>query len=324
MNERLRQLNDKLKFALKTSKGHNLLVFLVFLVIATLLWFVSSLNEEVQADVRMKVKLTHVPDSVTMVSRIPETMSVSLSTKGTQILKLQLGSAPEFEIDYRMYRSGGALRLSNQDLKAIARNALDGASIIVVSPDSLILAFTSQPPVMLPVHLDYNVTPGPNATISGKPSLSLDSVRVYTIGQAPVAVEAITTEPLRINSLAETTVHKVALVAPRGSRVVPDSIDVTIKVEPLIFKTRKVTVETINAPADVKLITFPTQVDVNYMIPVSQYKSTEPHIRVVADYRTIAHKPSSRMIRLKVAEASDNLQNVHLVADSAEFYIEKL
>jgi hypothetical protein len=60
------------------------------------------------------------------------------------------------------------------------------------------------------------------------------------------------------------------------------------------------------------------------MIPVSDYKTSEPRIRVTADYRSISASSSSRMIRLRIAEASDNLQNVHLAVDSAEYIIEKL
>lgn len=117
--------------------------------------------------------------------------------------------------------------------------------------------------------------------------------------------------------------HRVKLIAPANSRVVPDSIDVTINAEPLILKTRKVTVETVNVPEGQKLITFPSQVEVMYMIPVSEYKTTEPKIRVEADYRSI-RRHNSRMIYLRVTEASDNLRNVHLASDSAEYIIEQL
>lgn len=310
--------------ALRSRLGHNILVFSVFLLISALLWCVIALNDDGQADIRMPVKVTHVPDSVMIVSAVPSHIAVSLKTRGSQLLQLNLGRVPDFNIDFRLYRQRKYLRLTDPDLKAIARGALDGANIDLVSPDSLKLAFTTQPPVVMPVVPDYQVTPGPQATIAGTPTLSVDSVKVYTIGRLPSSLESITTEPIRINSLNETTTRRVGLVAPPNSRVIPDSIDVTINVEPLIFKTRKVTVEAINVPADHKLITFPAQVEVIYMIPVSDYKTAEPHIRVVADYRGISHAGSSRMVKLRIAEASGNLQNVHLAADSAEYIIEKL
>lgn len=314
----------KLRAAMNSRRGHSVLVFAVFLLIAALLWWVTALNDESQSDVRMPVRITHVPDSVTIVSKVPPTIAVSLNARGTQLMKLNWGRTPVFNIDFRLYRNGTSLHLSDPDLKAIARNALDGASIIVVSPDSLNLRFTSNPPVALPVVPDYTVTPGPQASISGRPTLSVDSVKVYTAGRLSPAVESVTTEPIRLTGINETTTRRVALVAPPNSRVIPDSIDLTIQVEPLILKTRKVTVEAINVPTGLKLITFPAQVDVMYLIPVSQYKTSAPRIRVTADYRSLPPSHNSRMVKLRIAEADANLQNVHLAADSAEYYLEHL
>lgn len=308
-----------------SQRGHNLLVFALFLCIAGILWCVIAFNEQAQSDIRMPVKITHVPDSVTIVSQVPRTISVSLQTRGTQLLKLAWGDTPVFPIDFRMFRSDARhIVLTEPDIKGIARNALDGANILVVSPDSLRIAFTSQPPVILPVAPDYMVTPGPQASITGKLRLSTDSVKVFTAGRLSSSVEAIATEPIRINGVNQTVTRRVALVAPRNSKVVPDSIDVTVEVEPLIFKTRKVTVETVNVPAGMRLIVFPAQVDVRYLIPSSDYKYSEPTIRVVADYNTISHNHESNTVGLRIVEASSNLQNVHLASDAAEYILEQL
>lgn len=319
----IKEVYTKILAALKSRVGHNVMVFSVFLVISALLWWVTILNEDSQADVRMPVTVTHVPDSVTIVSEIPKSISVSLKAKGTSLLQLGWGRVPVFNIDFRQYRVGNAIRLSDPDLKAIARNALGGGEVSVVVPDPLKLAFTTSSPVVLPVHADYIATPGPQATIVGKPVLSADSVKVFSAGRLHSGIEAVTTEPLRLSGLTQITTQRVKIIPPANSRVIPDSVDVTINVEPLILKTRKVPVETVNVPHGQKLITFPSQVEVMYMIPVSAYKSTDPVIRVQADYNTIRHT-GSRMINLKVTEASDNLRNVHLANDSAEYIIEHL
>lgn len=321
----LRQLIRKIKIVARSQRGHNLIMFSLFLGISAILWCVIAFNGEAQSDVRMPVRIINVPDSVTIVSQVPRNISVSLQARGTQLLRLAWGGAPVFNIDFRMYHSDRKwLSLSEPDLKGIARNALDGANIILISPDSLRLAYTSHPPVILPVNADYMVTPGPQASITGKIRLSNDSVKVYTAGRLSSSIEAITTEPIRINGLNETVTRKVALVAPPNARVIPDSIDVTIEVEPLIYKTRNVTVEPIHVPEGMRLITFPAQIEVRYMIPVSDYKNTEPTLRVVADYRTVSDYHSDRTVGLRIIEASSNLQNVHLAVDSAEYILEQL
>ena len=71
MNIKLRPIIDKVKDVFRSQRGRNILVFLVFLVISTILWCILSLNEEDQFDVRMPVRLTHVPDSVTIITTPP-------------------------------------------------------------------------------------------------------------------------------------------------------------------------------------------------------------------------------------------------------------
>ena len=171
--------------------------------------------------------------------------------------------------------------------------------------------------------VDAVVTPGPRATITGKPHMSVDSVMLFTLSRAD-NVASVATEPVRITSLNETVTRRLRVIAPPGTRVVPDSIDVTFEVEPLIFKTRKVAVEPINVPLGHKLITFPAQVEVSYMVPVSVYKSSEPRLRVVADYRNIDRSAHSRNMRIRLVDVSPAFSNVQLASDSVEYIIETL
>lgn len=298
-------------------------MFLIFLAVSTVLWFVMSLSDEEQFDMRLPLRITHVPDSVTLVSPGPQTLGVSLMAHGTQMLKLQLGSKPTVNIDFRVYRSKGRLLLSSADLKALVRSATDGSQVAVVFPDSINIAYTTHPGYRLPLRLDAKVSTGPNASIIGKPRMSVDSVRVFVPGGTalPQGLRFVSTEPLRLTDVGSSFTKRVRVLGPSGSRVIPDSVDVSYDVEPLIIKQRKVVIEPVNVPAGVKLITFPAQIDVYYMVPMSLYATTNPRFRVQADYRRIS--PASKKLRLRLSDVPDELVNVHLSADSAEYIIEQ-
>ena len=195
--------------------------------------------------------------------------------------------------------------------------------MLSVTPDSLHLLYTSTRGHRLPVVLDYKVTPGPQVALVGKPVVVPDSATVYAVGSAASGLAAVATEPIRISSLSETTTMRVRVLTPARSRAFPDSVDVTFRVEPMIMKTRRVVIEPIGVPAGIKLITFPAQVNVTYMVPASVYKHSSPQFRVVADYRTIDTSAPTRNMRLRLVDVDDNLQNVYLSADSAEYIIER-
>ncbi|MDE6277125.1 MAG: hypothetical protein K2M06_03365 [Muribaculaceae bacterium] len=303
--------------------GKDALMFMIFLAVSTILWFVMSLSDEEQFDMRLPMQITHVPDSVTLISPGPEALSVSLTAHGTQMLKLQLGSTPTVNVDFRAYRTKGRLLLSSADLKALVRSATDGSQVAVVSPDSINIPYTTHPGYRLPLRLDSKVTTGPNASIIGRPRISSDSVRVFFAGgkALPQGLRYVSTEPLRLTDVGSSFTRRVRVQAPAGARVIPDSVDVSYDVEPLIIKHRKVVIEPVNVPSGVKLITFPAQIDVYYMVPMSLYATTNPRFRVQADYKLVS--PSSKKLRLRLSDVPDELVNVHLSADSAEYIIER-
>ncbi len=172
---------------------------------------------------------------------------------------------PAVNIDFRAYRSGGFPHLSTTELKGLRqKRAAGGAQVSVVYPDSLAIPLYLAPGIRIAgqcrLQGDYRK---PQAAVKGRPKTSVDTVRVY-IYMAPGAAlpdrfNAVTTEPVRaLPVLMRSTTRRVRLVRPSRSRVVPDSIDVSIEVEPLIFKSRKVVIEPVNVPHDIKLrITFP-------------------------------------------------------------------
>ena len=321
--ERLKELLRRAGEAIRSPRGRDVLMFMLFLFISAVLWGVLALNEEEQYDLRMPVRITHVPDSVTLLSKGPDALTVNLRARGTQLLKMSLGDTPGVNIDFRVYRSGEYMHLSNAELKALARNASGGSQVSVLYPDSISIPFTTHPGFKLPVRANVQATPGPRASLSGRPRVAPDSVKLYALGgHLPSGVDYINTEALSLEAVEGQQTRRLRLLPPPGTRAIPDSVDVTIEAEPLIMKRRRVVIEPVNVPANIKLITFPAQIEVMYMVPMSAYTNSDPHFRVIADYRRISRKRSK--IRLRLTDVPQNLQNVQLSADSAEYIIEQL
>ena len=67
----LKELFNRANEVIHSRQGHSVLVFMAFLALSALLWCVIAFNDESQADIRMPVRLTNVPDSVTIVSQVP-------------------------------------------------------------------------------------------------------------------------------------------------------------------------------------------------------------------------------------------------------------
>lgn len=308
---------------LRSPRGRNIAMFFLFTAVSSALWMVLAMNDEQQYDARLPLEVTHVPDSITLINTPPKSIAMSVRAKGTQLIKLYLGGAPTVDVDFRAYRTGEMIRLNASDLKSLVRQATDGLQASSVYPDSLALTYTSHPGFRLPIYADYHVSTSPRKVLAGRPRLSADSVMIFLPSgvDLPDSYTEVRTQPVRIIGLDSTTTRRVRLIGPKGTRVIPDSVDITFRLEPMIFKSRKVVIEPQNVPAGTRLITFPAQADVHYMVPKSAYGRTSARFRVVADYHSI--NPRTGKVKLNITNVSDGLHNVYLSTDSAEYIIEQ-
>lgn len=298
--------------------------FLLFLVIAAVLWVVMTLNEETQRDLRCAVTITNVPDSLINVTALPPYVGLSVRARGTSMLKYLFSDDLRLNIDYRNYASRNRLLLNDIALKAFFRSRLGAdVQILNVNPDSLSIYFASRRGVKVPLKVDAHVVPGPQYALVGNIKAMTDSVVLCAVDANQLKVGSVSTAPIVLNDVRSSQTLCVPVVTPPNVRAIPDSVDVHIDVEPLVAKTRMVDVRPVNVPAGMRLITVPRQVEVYYMVPMSVYKQADsnPKFVVTANYNTIM--PGSDKIAVSLKSAPKDFINVFLDVDSVEYILEQ-
>ncbi len=315
---------DRINELIRSPRGKNIMMFLLFLAISAVLWTVLTLNEESSRDLRCTVTISNIPDSVVRISPIPPYLNVSVRSRGTSMIKYLFSDDLIMNVDYRTYISGNHFILKEQALKAFFRARLGGdVQIQSVTPDSISIFFSDSKGVKLPVKVDEHVVPGPQFAIIGKIRSLTDSVMLYSAEPLPKKLRSVSTMPIVLNDVRKSQSLKVAIRTEKNMRAIPDSVEVRIDVEPLISKSRMVDVRPVNVPEGIRLIPVPNQVEVYYMVPMSVYKSTEsnPIFTVQADYNTILE--GDEKIAISLTSAPSNFLNVFLEADSVEFIMEQ-
>lgn len=309
---------------LNSKNGRNALTFLVFLCIATLFWFLMSLNDEVQKDYELPVVINGLPADMTMLTNhgVAPKVSVSVRDKGANQLSRKFMNGNTLKIDYRDFNNNGNNRLTlseaqlNNSLRQFFGNT---ATIVTQTPDSLVIVYTTLPPTRVSITPRINVTPKPQYILSGGLKLSTDSVLLYSASSHSSITPTIYTDQINVNGISDTTTVVVKLQAPAGCRTVPEQIKVTIPVEPLVSKTITVPVEPIGNPNGTKLITFPANVSFTCLVPMSQFNLSTYPIKAYADYS----KRSGNSIELDMSLLPDNYINGSLNPSSVEYIIEK-
>lgn len=319
-----RQLYDKVKEGLRTVKGRNALTFLVFLAISAVFWVLMALNDEVQHDYRLKLKLAGFPDNMTIISGANPTVSVSVKDKGSALMKFTWNTQPELTVNYDEFSKAGDhnLLMTQAQLNSAVRNIFgSSATIIAVRPDSLSLHYTTNPGVPVKVRIDADVRPAPSAVAFGRVTLSTDTVMLYSNSKERSRIKTLTTQPIILTGLTDTAHVSAALIVPPGMRAVPSQIKVTIPVEPLVTKTRKVEIAQRNVPAGKRLVTFPSMAEVDYLLPKSLYNSDASPVKAVIDFS--AYRPGEKKLPVTVLPLPNYYRFVSVRPSEVEFVIEE-
>lgn len=313
-------IKDRLKELVKSPRGKNVATFLVFLLISTFFWILMALNDELQRDFILPVKFENVPSDVTLLNNEPLTFEVSLKDKGSSLIRYGWGEPPTVKFNFNDLRSGTNRLVINPVKAANAiRNNFGQATIVALKPDSVIIPYTRRSGKL--VHIEPEVaeiTAANQYIISGKIKFTPDTVRLYSVDRIPRSLTKVTTVPITALSLTDTTQIEVKLEAPKGMRVIPSTVTATIPVEPIISREITIAVEPINVPRGKKVLTFPSQIEVTLLVPISKYSAELPTVVANANYA----RRSASKLPLTIDHLPSEFSGVRMQTDSVEYLVE--
>lgn len=318
----LREIYIKLKEDLRSTKGRNVLTFLVFLVISTVFWLMLALNDEVQQDYKLPIQLVGFPEDVTILSGDVETLDVTVKDKGSTLAKFNWGNTPVLKLNYDEFSHSRQYHLlyTGSQLSSALRGIFgSSSSIVAMRPDSLDLNYTTFQGVPVALTIDAEVHTQPQFIAYGEPYCDVDSVMLYSNMKGRFSVHSVSTLPISLSELNDTASVVAQIEAPEGMRVIPSSVTVKIPVEPLVSKTRKITLDTRNVPSNSRLVTFPAVVEVTYLLPKSLYNSDNHPIKA---YVNFDGSPKTKSLQVKLSGVPSYYKGVTINPADVEFVIE--
>ncbi len=317
-----RRTIDRLNDIFRTSKGKNIFLYLLFVLISFVFWLLLTLNNEVQKDYILPLNIKSIPDSTTMITDAPAYIRVSVKDKGSSLLKYSWGRVPSINIDFKEFsNNAGVLRVTPVELKSIIRDAMGGSvTIMAVNPDSLRLSFTNIPGKEVPLVLDVHAESNMQYVISGKIATDVNKVKIYSSKERLAEISEVYTYRIEELNLKDTLYRDVKIAALNGVKIVPERVKVMIPVEPLITKKEEIPISVTGATENVNVVIFPSKLEVTYLVPLSQYKVFQ-HIKAVANYDE--NMPQSKKLHVEITDVSPDCNNLSLSLDSVDYIIQR-
>lgn len=310
----------------RTSKGQDVLIFFVFLCIASLFWLLSNLNNEIEENIEIPIEIIEIPDSVTILENVPTNINVIVAGKGFSLVSYMLGYIPLLKIKFSDFIHNNTphelFLLHKNNFEKLLYNYLGGGiKILSINPDSIKFNFASTPGKKCALKINTDIKPHFQYTISGNIISDIDSVSIYKINNDDTIISITNTELIKLSDLKDTTIITAQIKPIPGFKIIPNKVKLLIPVEPLIAKKQVISIKAINVPHDLDLILFPSSVEISYLLPMSKYNTTND-ILITADYE-YTKTGNSNKIPLNISNIPYNFKNIELVSDSVEYIIEQ-
>ena len=301
----LKRYYVRIKNALLGHRNKEFLIFLFFFLVSTAFWLLQSLNETFDVEIKVPLKLEHVPEDVVVTSDLPSELTVKVRDKGTVLVRYIYGA----DVSHVQ--------------KKIQSRLVASTNIVSIRPDTLEFFFNRGARKKVPVELAGTIETSPEYYLKGV-DFEPDSVEVLaplsildTISQAFIV--PVHLSDLASNAKIQRTLHRV-----RGAKFIPEQVDMMVQVDLYTEKTVEVPIIGVNFPGSKDLRTFPSKVDVTFRIGMSRFKDiTADDFVLAVTYEELMENDSSKL-KLHLRSVPPGVSNVRIEPSEVDYLIEQI
>ena len=275
-----------------------------------------------QLDIEVPVE-TSLPNNVHLLGKVPDTLTVTVKDRGYRLFTYLFHKTPKLTLRFSDYSDGNStFKIDQSHLKkAISAILNKHATIVSVLPEAINTRFTDLPGKKVPVKADITVEPRDDYALYGALIQSHDSVLVFSDAKTLSEINEVYTHHVEETELTDTLRRKVAIAPINGAVIEPRVIDIMVPIEKLVNQERTIKIAVRNAPQGIKILLFPSDVQVSYRSPQSRV-TDESGITAVVDYNEINFDGSNK-VKVMIGEMPAAYQDVKFSNDSVEYIIEK-
>ena len=313
------------------ARSHELLVFCFFLAVSFGFWLLQALNETLEREVTIRLELATVPEDVVIIDSLPATVSVTLHDRGLTLARQNIANIfrpKRVKVDFSKYdiaQNDAEVQIPPADIQRMIRqNIVLSTNIQAVRPDTLYFSFNRGQSRMLPVKLAGTVMASQQNYIQSI-RIEPDSVKVFAPKAILDTMFAVYSEDFLYEDLREASNFQVGLRKQKLLKYDPAKVSIKVGVGYYTEKTVKVPVIGLNFPAEKKLRTFPSKVNVTFRVESGRYHRISSEDFVVATtYEELLQNTESSKLHLNLKTIPAGVSNVRISPQEIDYLIENV
>ena len=261
----------------------DVLTFLLFVVIATLVWYGHAMQSVRNTRVPVMIQYTGKPDAIGLTNPgLPDTVMIEVRDAGAR-LNTYHRDPLRLTIDLHSYIHGerGRIYIPSDALRRSISDILQGTSrLIETKPEEITCNFFTEQEKSVAVAFSGELKPALEYQLIAQPTLSRKRMKIFGDERSLQTIDTIYTESQEITEISDTVDIRCALAAPEGIRMEADSVDVRIIAERFTEKKFSVPVHIKGVPEGYRIRLFPKEVEVSVRVGMNhfgQVKASDIH-----------------------------------------------
>jgi len=326
----LRRLGQKIK----NNVHHDFLTYLVFLLIAIVIWYLNALNKDYTTEQRFAVKYTDLPDDKVLANPPPEYLTLTISAQGFSLLKYRYGMIYPLtlEASYQTLRKknnsprGENYYLTPQSIfDRVASQLSSDVRLKSIVPDTINFLLSETVRKNLPVKpvLQLQFEKG----FFPKGNMQIEPGEITVTGPKALvdSMQFVYTRTKVFKKLKDTLKASIELQSVGQLRYSVSEVNIIQVIERYTEATISVPIEPLNLPEGLTMKVFPGTVSVNCLVPVADYEKIQPYMfRAVVDYTSIKDvKDHQTKAKVTILRTPEYVTDVKFNPKNVDFIIEK-
>ena len=261
----------------------DVLTFLLFVVIATLVWYGHAMQSVRNTRVPVLIPYTGKPDAIGLKAPgLPDTVMIEVRDAGVR-LNTYHRDPLHLTIDLHSYIHGekGRIYIPSDALRRSISDILQGTSrLIETQPEDITCDFFTEQEKSVLLVFRGDLKTANEYQIIGQPTLARKRMKIFGDEKTLSAIDTLYTEPQDLSEISDTMRVRCALEVPQGIRAEEDSVELCIIAERFTEKKFTIPVHIKGVPDGYHIRLFPKEVEVSVRVGMnhfSQVKANDIH-----------------------------------------------
>lgn len=303
-------------------------IFSLFLLCATLAWFVSNLSDSYTANTYFNLEYVNVPDSLFFAQKHKTEVQVKVHAGGFQLLrlnifrkniKIDLSNVEEKEDKYFLRQSVFRKQIEQQLPNSLSLTEVGYSDTLYVD---LYKLHSKKVPVLANIKVDM----AQNYVLEKGIKITPDSIKVSGPKSEIDTIVKVTAEDYNFSDVSSDISKTLQLILPKDLANTKFS-DKEVVVSGSVFRFSEklitVPVTVLNLPNDISIRTFPSEVSILCKANVEVLKKvTATDFSLTADFNDYVDE-NSPILKLSLTKKPEGVYSAKLKEESVEFILNR-